>query len=343
MVQAAARNTPERKTSAAKLEAFAPDGGRAAYLSERMKGEFVRSMRDLLDACRGKAEFDAQRVTAGLDVFGNLRNPSAATYTAYFDLLQAVQQEDWASCESLLAEFANPQFAPARMTYRRWGGIDEVTAERYLRYVKIDPTTEIDFMELSEREFADTCERADQAFAIFDKAAPEISAEIRCLINDLVFVGNNPDSALEFHGATSVFSWGALFLNAPKHETVVDMIDGLSHESAHAHLFGLSLGDAFVTNPPDELHPSPLRDDPRPLDGTFHATFVSARMHYAHDKVLASELLDAENRGRAIRARAEAVRAFQDGLAVIDAHANLTPLGEAVMAETRAYMARANA
>ncbi len=341
MVQAVARSTPERRTSAAKLEAFAPDGGRAAYLSERMKGEFVRSMRDLVKACRGNVEFDAHSVTAGLDVFGNLRNPSAGTYTAYFDLLQAVQNEDWASCQVLLAEFAAPLFAPARLVYRRWGGIDDVTAERYLRYVKIDPTTDIDFVELSEREFADTCRRADQTFAIFDEAAPEISAEVRCLINELVFVGSNPDSALEFHGATSVFSWGALFLNAPKHETVVDMIDGLSHESAHAHLFGLSLGEAFVTNPPDELHPSPLRDDPRPLDGTFHATFVSARMHYAHSKVLAADVLDAEGRERAIKAQAESTRAFNDGIAVIDAHASLTPLGEAVMAETRAYMADA--
>ena len=56
------------------------------------------------------------------------------------------------------------------------------------------------------------------------------------------------------------------------------MIDCLTHESAHAHLFSLSLGDSFVTNPDDELHLSPLRRDPRPLDGLFHATYVSARI-----------------------------------------------------------------
>ena len=32
------------------------------------------------------------------------------------------------------------------------------------------------------------------------------------------------------------------------------MIDGLTHESAHAYLFSLSLGDSFVDNPDDELH-----------------------------------------------------------------------------------------
>jgi hypothetical protein len=78
------------------------------------------------------------------------------------------------------------------------------------------------------------------------------------------------------------------------------MIEGLSHESAHAYLFALSLGDSFVDNPDDELHPSPLRADPRPLDGTLHATYVSARMHYALSHVIESGVLSRSEENEAM-------------------------------------------
>ena len=118
------------------------------------------------------------------------------------------------------------------------------------------------------------------------------------------------------------------------------MIDGLTHESAHAHLFSLSFGDPFVTNPDDELHASPLRSDPRPLDGTFHATFVSARMHYAHSRVIKSGVLSGRQQTEAKKALAASVSAFSDGLKTLNEFASPTPLGRQVMENARNYMIR---
>src|SRR4029079_19589676 len=142
-----------------------------------------------------------------------------------------------------------------------------------------------DLKALSSSQFNQVRRLAEDAFGVLERAAPEIAAEIRSLLTEIVFVSSGPES-MGFDGATSFFCWGALFLNADTHDTLISMVDGLSHESAHAYLFSLSLGDSFVTNPDDELHTSPLRRDPRPLDGTFHATYVSARMHYAHSHLI---------------------------------------------------------
>ena len=65
----------------------------------------------------------------------------------------------------------------------------------------------------------------------------KLQAEIRSLLTEIVFVSGVPDESVRFGGATSFFCWGALFLNADAHRTLVKMIGGLSHESAHAHLF----------------------------------------------------------------------------------------------------------
>ena len=118
-------------------------------------------------------------------------------------------------------------------------------------------------------------------FAVLERVAPEIGAEIRSLLTEIVFVSGVPNKSLRFGGATSFFCWGALFLNADTHRALVKMIDGLTHESAHGYLsrsLSVTLSSTIRTT---NYTASPLRRDPRPLDGIFHATYVSARMHYA--------------------------------------------------------------
>lgn len=327
----------DNSPSLSSLVSFAPDGVRAHYLSQRMKTEFVRSCHDLVSQCHARFAIDVSATERAMTGFATA-DPAPDTYAIYFDLMQALNGDDEAACRSNLDRLAAPAIAAPNLTYRRWGGLTTDCAERFLRYVNIDPSTQLAFADVPEPDFSEACATADQTFEMFKRCAPEIACEIRGLVNELIFVDNAPDCVMRFDGATSVFSWGALFLNAAEHNSVVEMVDGLAHESAHAHLFGLSMGDPFVNNSPDEVHPSPLREDPRPLDGTFHATFVSARMHYAHSKLLASHVLTDVQRDEALRARDLSVAAFRDGLAVIEAHADMTPLGASIMAEAVAYM-----
>ncbi len=63
----------------------------------------------------------------------------------------------------------------------------------------------------------------------------------------------------------------------------------LLHETAHQLLFGLSLDQPVVENDVEERYASPLRPDPRPMDGIFHATFVCARMRYGYVRLDGSQ------------------------------------------------------
>ena len=129
-----------------------------------------------------------------------------------------------------------------------------------------------------------------------------------------------------------------MFLNAEKHRALVDMIDGLVHESAHANLFSLSLGDPFVANKDDEFYHSPLRSDPRPLDDIFHATYVSARLHYVHQRLIESRVLS-DNEKDVVQSGLSVSRgAFWEGFKTLDAHASLTSLGSRVMHDAHDYM-----
>jgi HEXXH motif-containing protein len=134
--------------------------------------------------------------------------------------------------------------------------------------------------------------------------------------------------------------WGALFINPSRPKTDIELVETLAHESAHSLLFGFAIDDALVENADDERFRSPLRDDPRPMDGIFHAAFVSARMHYAMSRLAASGLLSTEEAEAAGVARERDRDAFYDGLATVEANGLLTARGAALMADAKAYMAK---
>jgi HEXXH motif-containing protein len=297
----------------------------------------AQSVQEIVRGCSAHLEFEdgiarlSQRIQASSRVAPEL-------YCIYFDLLQAVRRDDLDACALLLAEMASRVDTPPPSFYSRWGALPEATARRYLAYVNVDPTTHINFKELSASKFDNMRRIADDAFAVFAHVAPELGAEIRSLLSEIVFVSGAPNESFRFDGATSFFCWGALFLNADAYRGLVKMIDGLSHESAHAYLFALSLGGSFVDNPDDELHPSPLRADPRPLDGTFHATYVSARMHYALSRVIEDGAFSRSEQSEARTALAASCAAFSDGFKTLSDYASLTALGRRVMDAASSYM-----
>jgi hypothetical protein len=319
----------------AALVAFPPDGPRAAFLQARMIEYLAQSVQEIVRGCSAHLEYEegiawlSRRIHASSRVAPEL-------YCIYFDLLQAVRCDDLDTSARLLGEMDSRLDKPPTSFYSRWGALRDSTARRYLTYVNVDPTTQINFKALSASKFENIRRVANDAFEILDRVAPEIGAETRSLVTEIVFVSSVPN--LSFGGATSFFCWGALFLNADRYRTLVAMIDGLTHESAHAHLFALSLGESFVTNPDDELHPSPLRRDPRPLDGLFHATYVSARVHYAHSHVIESGVLSENEESEARKTLAASRTAFSEGLKTLNDHASLTPLGRRVMDAARIYM-----
>jgi hypothetical protein len=319
----------------AALVAFPPDGSRAVFLHLRMIERLAQSVEEIVRGCSSHLVFEEsvarlpQRIRASSRVAPEL-------YCIYFDLLQAVRRDDLDASARLLSEMDTRMDAPLPSFYSRWGALPESTSRRYLTYVNADPTTKVNFNALSSSEFDKVRRLADDAFGVLERAEPEIGAEIRSLVTEIVFVSSVPNES--FGGATSFFCWGALFLNANAHRSLVRLISGLTHESAHAYLFSLSLGDGFVTNPDDELHASPLRPDPRPLDGIFHAAYVSARMHYAHSRVIETGALSGSAESEARNALAASRRAFSDGVKTLNDYASLTPLGCRVMDATRSYM-----
>lgn len=319
------------------LAGFTPNGARAARLYARIVGDIADSVGRIVAGCPRDLAL-SEGIRRLPERIRAVERPTPEVACLYFDLVAATLDDNVDGVVALLGEM-DRRLSPADAPFfQGWGEVPPETAERYLRHLNCDPATPVSFAVPNRDTLARAQMLGTAALTRMEEADPELAAEIRGLLTNVVFVEGAAGEGMLFDGATSFFCWGALFLNAAEHGSVVAMIDGLAHESGHALLFGMSKGDPFVTNPLSELHPSPLRRDPRPLDGIYHATFVSARMAYAMDKVGGAGLLTAEDQEEAEDVRRAARRAFWDGYTTLEAHATYTPLGADVMADARAYM-----
>jgi HEXXH motif-containing protein len=132
--------------------------------------------------------------------------------------------------------------------------------------------------------------------------------------------------------------FGAILLNVNGHETVLQMIEALIHESSHNLLFGLCADGPMIDNLESERYDSPLRFDPRPMDGIVHATYVLARMYQGIRRLLDSGCLNRAQIEEARAMLAASASKYGEGWCTVSRHAQLTPLGERVMQAAHDYM-----
>jgi HEXXH motif-containing protein len=146
-----------------------------------------------------------------------------------------------------------------------------------------------------------------------------------------------PDPALLFNGASTFFLWGAALLNAHVRRSSISIVDLLIHESSHVLLFGLSANQALTRNRTDERYASPVREDKRPIDGIFHACFVTTRVHLAIGRIVECGCLGAEDTKIAVERQQHNGKAARESLDILIHHAEPTEVGEKILGALQEY------
>lgn len=302
-------------------------------MRERLADSLDYVLRNVRDDLSIGAD-EARNLTASI----RLHRQSPHLFGAYYDLVFALEADDLPSARNFAAEL----LGRSELVGTHISRIDErskADEERYRRLFLSDLDVELPNPEL----MADCRQRFDEAFALLDAGFPEMAAEIRALLREIVVAAGPEDpKALTFDGASCYMLWGAILLNARGQKTVLDTAQALAHESGHNLLFGFSVGGPLVENPDDELFSSPLRKDPRPMDGVFHATYVVARMHQTLRRLLDSGVLNAEQTSAAEADLAAHRHNFAIGDAVVREGGRLTRIGRDAIDAAREYMAAAS-
>jgi len=322
------------------MEAFLPQSRSAVRgLDRRMRTKLASSLTHIFNRTRpalGIEDNETGRLV--VEIMAHRQAPSVfATYFGLVFALKANRQDEaahlWRRIAAAVGE--TPIFAVAPLAADALGE----DAARFVRLLNAGEKGPI-FGPPNRSHWPAFAAGVTQALDLIGQTDAALAAEIRSLI--VLVIGSAPlTPAMSFGGVTSLTLWGAVTLNTELHRTPLEIAEGLVHEGAHTLLFGYAADERLVRNPDSERFASPLRPDPRPMDGVFHATFVCARLH-----LLYRRLLERQPSGvcgfdpHAIEKKmAEIAGRFDDGARLIADKASLTPLGEKLLRSTVDYMA----
>ena len=319
---------------------FGPDQARALRMDARMRKRLAESLAYIGSVAEHRVPFRR-------DTFDGLlhrisRAPvSPLVFGVYCDLVLAITAGRLDEAAGLLDEIvAASDEAPTGLIVRALGDpAHDPDAARVQRLVDTDRDRPVVLCPPPPEMVDEAHRRIGAAFALLDAGFPALADELRTLIREIVLTVNDPDAPSRFDGASSFMLWGAMVLSAEIGARPIALVEGLAHESGHSVLFGLCADGPLVENDDVDRFASPLRSDPRPMDGIVHAAFVVARMHQAVRTILEAGVLGDDDAEYARASLDQHARAFQRGIDTIDRHARLTPLGRQIMAGARDYMA----
>jgi len=315
------------------IETFEPSGARGALLDSRIHFELGASLGHLADALVPISEdMSASLLEVAHQLENNARVPPIV-FRRYYQLVEALLEQDQKSAEALLDSIKNSKPRPQRLSITHYGHphADQVCLDLTQEGLRIAP--------ISEESAAGFEEQLRLALSLMEEALPQLHAEITAIVHEIILVQEPPGDKFEFHGASHYQFWGLLLLNPKHHRAPLEIIEVLAHEASHSLLFGLTIAEPLVRNPDTDLFTSPLRLDKRPMDGIYHATYVSARMCWAMEAIASSDKLSADERLQALNLAKIDRENYEAGLDVILKHADLTDSGTRILSRAREWMA----
>jgi HEXXH motif-containing protein len=323
------------------LAGFDPGGKRAEAISARMRRRLADSLRYIVDQAGEHLPIPYEELDAFLARLA--RGPvSPMVFGAYCDLVLAIDANALDEARELLAEIiAAPNSPAGPFIVDLADPASDPEANRYRRLVDTDVDMPFTIAPPPADAASHVRSLIAQAFTLLDRGNSALADEVRIIVREIILAIGSPDpEATQFEGVSSFMLWGAIVLNVDAYKTALDAVQALAHESGHNLLFGLCAHGPLHENGDTERYASPLRIDPRPMDGIVHATYVTARMHQSVQRLTDAGVLDATQTEEARTANIANAQRFAMGMETIDRYARLTPLGRAVMDGADRYMAR---
>jgi hypothetical protein len=326
---------------------FRPSRKSGNDLRNNFNASFADALLHLSEACKGHVVVPSDKIAAVGERIGRGSRESPYLFSLYFQLVDAIEQDRLEDVEAYLRKISD--LAPADdsilITSLRpddfpWD------AETVAQYFSAEADSPIRYLAPSSEVLPKRKFQISAALDLIRDSSPALASEIDELVTTVIIAGaGEADSSfageapVAFQGSSALRAFGAILQDAQLDADIIDCAASLIHEEAHNVLFAVSPMEGVVENPDEQRFASPLRDDPRPLEGIFHATFVLARMVYGMREMIASGKLTPAQMQTAEAMKRESIPLFFDGLETVHQHGVLTPQGAWVLSETEEYMA----
>lgn len=333
------------------MDFFLPSATHAMTLRNAMDVALWDSARDMLLEAGSPAP-----TSSGLDTFSGSELTNFLDFAAYFDLDACLREGSATTSERGQAAIEHlkhrlvagvplePVAGPPRISNLSSECYDAGQLAQMHRWWDAEPANRLSLIGASQTE----CERSaiviDIALDFMAKAAPDVLGEMQFVIRDLVLTKTDGTNLINYSGASSFGLWGAITVNAETQCEWIQLYRLLAHETGHNMLFGIARDRPLVKADPSVRRRSPIRADPRSLNGIFHAGYVSAREALALEALLSWHEHGGNLPGDDAEIIADtlelSVLAFWQCLEALRAEPELGPteFGETILADCEAYM-----
>ena len=318
---------------------FPPDPARALALDLRMRQQLAQSLAHIGQSLENSGRSLPGALTTRIELLGRAGLASPSMFGLYYEATSTLLGNDVGPGLAMLDELAGePLLEDRTLRILTFDQMPRNQQARYRRLMDTDPETPFSIVAPPPGLGAASVGAFAAALNRLRAAVPETVDEFEAIIREVILVSGDPAIGYDFAGGCCYMLWGALFINAGAHKSDVELMEAIAHESAHSLLFGFTVDEPLVLDAGTQRFASPLRDDLRPMDGIYHATFVSARMHWTMSRLLASGQLSASEADEASARMQTDARNFSAGYATLRAHAQLSATGRQLLDGALAYM-----
>jgi HEXXH motif-containing protein len=316
--------------------AFAPSADRGTALDGSMHGELASSLEHVAEACAREAPDVTRQLIRPRELLAAGEAFPPRAFGLYFQLASSLFEGNEAAAEWAASQLNAIEPRAPGLRMQGWGSAESAAIEAVLA-LRMGADVQ-QFAPISAGAAMRFSALVTEGLALLQAGAPELHGEITGLLSEMLFAQAPAGSAMEFDGASHYQLWGLLLLNPSHHHTPLGIAEVLAHEAGHSLLFGLTIDEPLVLNDDDELFLSPLRPDPRPMDGIYHATFVSARMAWAMETLADSGLLTNTEQRHARSEAAKDRENFSRGWQTVVQHGRLSATGAQIMENARRWV-----
>lgn len=311
--------------------------GHPTIIEASVRAELAESLAHIVDRAQSYLNVDHGSVAAAIERIRGARQ-EPGVFARYFDLIFSVSANDFAKADILLAEIVERiSSEPASLNIVPYARKDLGSDyDRFPRLVFAEFSENNPMASPSPAQSSGAAQALTQAREIISIVDPRIHDETEAFLTRIYLAAPSwHPGAKRFGGVTSLMAWGSSFINVDFYRTRWDAVQFLVHEITHSLLLGLSCREPLVRNPPEESYKSPLRAEPRPMDGIFHATLVCARLASFNRSWLESGLLAEDAFLASEKAVDSNLRGFRDGLDVVEKFGDLSQGGRDLLASAR--------
>lgn len=255
-----------------------PNSDRAWLLRRQMDRRLVESFSYLADQCSKVVPLFDKDVVRIIEE--NLAKLPGSLYAIHSQLISAMRSGDASLAGDILQSIPTVRPRDGERTrvlpWSRGSFSDfELTAISDTLSCDYDSTYSKRF-DASTPSAHDTLEMAsivEDVLAKLNYHDPETAGEILALVSDIVIIQSQ-----HINAGTCFKAYGLLYLNVMRPgQQWTTYLENIVHEAAHHLLFAFWTVDRIIQSDGNRLYRSPLRTEPRPMSGIYHAMFVLAR------------------------------------------------------------------